>query len=316
MATVDNFTLSIIMKARCFIWLAAMLSMAACSKGPEEPQEQPSDVPAHVDLYYQFQSQFVPARTIRVWVPAGYDAERQYDVLYMHDGTMLFDPSITWNHQEWGVDEAMDSLIQLGHVRPTIVVGIDNRSATTERISEYCPDDIAQLLPEGKSIYNGLPANGNDYLRFMVEEVKPFIDSVYSTYTDREHTWVMGSSCGGLISSYALCKYPDVFGGAACMSTHCTLAYPDPNAPDQEVVDAYRTYLQQHLPKNSARLYFDRGDQTLDAYYADAQDAINTMLREQGWDEAHFTYLFFPGHAHEEKSWRARLDQPLRFLLH
>jgi hypothetical protein len=63
-------------------------------------------------------------------------------------------------------------------------------------------------------------------------------------------------------------------------------------------------------------LYFDRGDQTLDAYYADAQEAINTMLREQGWDEAHFMYLFFPGHAHEEKSWRARLDQPLRFLLH
>lgn len=312
-------------------WLTAAALLAGCQHGvpqvtepeaenpagqeQEQVTEPESTTPSRVDIYPNFQSQFVPSRTLRVWVPAGYSDKRRYDVLYMHDGTMLFDASITWNHLEWGVDEAMDTLVNKGLIRPTIVVGIDNRTETFDRVSEYCPDDVAALLPEGKKLYNGLGTpKGNDYLRFLIEEVKPFVDSVYSTYTDREHTWVMGSSCGGLISSYALCKYPQVFAGAACMSTHCTLA-ADPAHPDQDAVDAYRNYLQAHIPANSAKLYFDRGDKTLDANYEAAQNAINDMLRQQGWDDAHFMYCFFPGHAHEESSWRTRLDVPLRFLL-
>lgn len=291
--------------------LLAVTALCACTK---TESDEPVAENSRVDIYSGFHSQFVPSRTIRVWVPKGYSRRQKYDVLYMHDGRMLFDASITWNHQEWGVDEAMDSLVNKGLIRPTIVVGMDNLPDTYDRVGEYCPDDVAALLPEGKKLYNGLSVSGNDYLRFLVEEVKPFIDSVYSTYTDREHTWVMGSSCGGLISSYALCKYPKVFGGAVCMSTHCTLA-ADPAHPDQDAVDAYRNYLQAHLPANSAKLYFDRGDKTLDANYEAAQNAINEMLRQQGWDEAHYMYRFFPGHAHEEKSWRARLDVPLRFLL-
>lgn len=316
------------MKRYLLMGLVAM-SVIACTPNRQELQEpqenqeqsnpqdtvQPSQTASHIDKYGNFRSQYVPSRTLRVYVPEGYDPTRQYDVLYMHDGTMLFDASITWNHQEWGVDEAMDSLIALGYIRPTIVVGIDNRSDMMERVAEYCPDDVAQLLPEGKHLYDGLATpKGNDYLRFLVEEVKPFIDSVYSTYPDRSHTWIMGSSCGGLISSYALCKYPEVFTGAACMSTHSTLA-ADVDHPDQDAIDAYRTYLQQHVPVNSCLLYFDRGDQTLDANYAASQEAINNMLIEAGWDSDHFEYRFFPGHAHEEKYWRARLDIPLRFLL-
>ena len=289
-----------------FSFVLCLLALTAC-------HQRSQSTPPRLDLYEDFQSQYVPARTIRVWVPQGYTPEQRYDVLYMHDGKMLFDKNSTWNHQEWGVDEAMDSLSRLGSIRPTIVVGIDNND---DRISEYCPDDIVELLPAGHPIYKDLPAKGNDYLRFVVEEVKPFIDSIYSTYPEREHTWVMGSSCGGLISSYALCKYPEVFGGAVCMSTHCTLAYPNPWKPDNEVITAYREYLRTHLTPNAFLLYMDRGDETLDAFYGDAQDAINVMLREEGWDEAHFMYRFFPGHAHCEDDWQARLDIPLQFLLH
>lgn len=284
----------------------SLLCLIACSK----PSEQTN--PSRIDVYADFPSQFVPSRTIRVWLPAQYDSTQRYEVLYMHDGKMLFDATTTWNHQEWGVDEAMDSLVNLGLIRPAIVVGIDN---TDERISEYCPDDITELLPAGHPVYQGLPAKGNDYLRFLVEEVKPFIDSVYSTYPDRAHTWVMGSSCGGLISSYALCKYPDVFAGAACMSTHCTLAFPDPNAPDPAVMTAYREYLRTHIKPNSCLIYMDQGDRTLDAFYGDAQASINEMMRAEGWDETHFQYRFFPGHAHCEDDWKARLDIPLRTLL-
>jgi len=279
---------------------------------PQDCQE-PQASKGHLDTYVAFPSQHVPARTIRVWTPANYSADMRYDVLYMHDGQMLYDATTAWNHQEWGVDEAMDSLISQGAIRPTIVVGIDNNN--DNRIGEYCPDDLSELYLHGQPVYKKWKAQGNAYLTFLVTELKPFIDSVYSTYTDRDHTWVMGSSCGGLISSYALCKYPEVFAGAACMSTHCTLAYPNPAHPNQDVVAAYRDYLRTHLTPNSCLLYMDRGDKTLDAFYGDAQAAINEMFETEGWDESHFEYRFFPGHAHCEDDWRARLDLPLRFML-
>ena len=287
--------------------------LTACKKKASDKEPVEVRQTAQIDKIYRFQSKYVAARTIRVWTPKGYTPVKNYDVLYMHDGQMLFDAATTWNHQEWGVDEAMDSLTNLGLIRPTIVVGIDN---TSKRINEYCPDDIVEFLPEGKNPYGNFEMLGNNYLRFLVEELKPFIDSAYSTYPDREHTWVMGSSCGGLISSYALCKYPEVFGGAACLSTHSTLAYPDPEKPDTSVMDAYRLYLQHHLPSpNTCLLYMDNGDQTLDANYLYSQAAINEMLRSEGWDEQHFMYRFFPGAAHTEDDWKERIPIPLTFLL-
>lgn len=265
-----------------------------------------------LETYELFESKYVTPRTIRVWTPEDYDSDKQYDVLYMHDGQMLWDAQVAWNKQEWGVDEAMDSLIRMKKIRPAIVVGIDN---SPERIGEYCPDNIVEYLDSVSEVYQDIKPQGNAYLRFLVEELKPFIDSKYSTYTDRAHTWVMGSSCGGLISSYALCRYPEIFGGAACLSTHCTLAFPDPTQQDSAMMAAYRMYLKHYIPANSAKLYMDNGDQTLDANYLTAQALINDMMYESGWDSTHYMYRFFPGTAHCEDDWRARLDIPLLFLL-
>ena len=273
---------------------------------------QPQMSKGSLTNYQAFPSRYVQPRTIRVWTPSDYDPSKQYDVLYMHDGQMLFDARVSWNKQEWGVDEALDSLIALGRVRPCIVVGIDN---TSERIGEYCPDDIVEYLPDGSRVYQGIEPQGNNYLRFIVEELKPFVDGVYSTFSDVSHTYVMGSSCGGLISSYALAKYPDVFGGAACLSTHCTLAYPDPQKMDTAVCNAYRNYLKEHIAPNSRLLYMDNGDQTLDANYLHAQASISHELYAGGWDKAHFMYRFFRGAAHKEDDWQKRLDIPILFLL-
>ncbi len=288
--------------------LAALLVLAGSCRKAEEPQVNKG----RLEVYKDFPSKYIPSRTVRVWLPEGYTSDKQYDVLYMHDGQMLFDARTSWNRQEWGIDEAMDSLQASGKIRPTIVIAIDN---TLNRIGEFCPDDIVEYLPEGSEVYPFLTEQGNDYLRFIVEELKPFIDSTYATYPEREHTWLMGSSCGGLISSYALCKYPEVFAGAACLSTHCTLAFPRPDKPDSAVMAAYRRYLTEHLAVNSAKLYMDNGDKTLDAYYGEAQAAINASLRAAGWDSAHFAYQYFPGAAHCEDDWQARLPIPLSFLL-
>jgi len=267
---------------------------------------------------HQIKSQYVGERTIRVYMPSDYEnSSQQFDVLYMQDGQMLFDSKITWNKQEWGVDEAMDSLQALGYIRPTIVVGIDAAGTSTDvqRIAEYCPNDVANYIEAGHAMYSGqVTPKGNDYLRFVVEEVKPFVEATYyKAYTEREHTWIMGSSCGGLISSYAVNKYPNVFAGAACMSTHSTLSVD--NTFDDYVVQGYVKYLTQTRPVNSYKIYFDRGDKTLDANYADTQEFINSGYTALAWDDCHFRYAFFAGAAHEEKSWRKRLDVPLKFLL-
>ena len=229
--------------------ILSALSLACCSN-PE------SCVVGNLDIYENFESKHVQARPVRVWTPSDYDPEQKYDVIYMHDGQNLFDSSITWNHQEWGVDECMSKLMADGQIRPCIVVGIDNISEI--RYEEYYPTAICSTVPEGV-LPEGFKPLGDEYLRFVVEEVKPFVDSLYSTCGDAEHTFVMGSSCGGLISSYALCEYPSVFGGAACLSTHCSLMNPYTQVDQQPAAQAYLQYLRQELPSDHL-LYMDRGD--------------------------------------------------------
>lgn len=284
--------------------ILSALSLVCCSR-PE------SCVVGNLDIYEDFQSQHVAPRTVRVWTPADYDPEQKYEVIYMHDGQNLFDASITWNQQEWGVDECISALLAAGEIRPCIVVGVDNISEI--RYEEYYPSAICSEIAPGVLPEDFKPL-GDEYLRFLVEEVKPFIDSNYSTLTDASHTFVAGSSCGGLISSYALCEYPEVFGGAACLSTHCSLMNPHTTVDQKPAAEAYLNYLQAKLPADHL-LYMDRGDCTLDSSYAEPQEAINQMIGSLGWDESDYMYRFFPGHSHSENDWKSRLDIPIRFLL-
>ena len=165
------------MKKLTTIILSA-LSLVCCNR-PE------SCVVGNLDIYENFQSQHVAPRTVRVWTPADYNPEQKYEVIYMHDGQNLFDASITWNHQEWGVDECMTALLEAGQIRPCIVVGVDNISEI--RYEEYYPSAICPEIAEGV-LPEGFKPLGDEYLRFLVEEVKPFVDSNYSTLTDASHT--------------------------------------------------------------------------------------------------------------------------------
>ena len=292
------------MKKLSFLMISALAVMSACNRGTEQ------SVVGNLTIYEDFQSQIVESRTIRVWTPEDYDPSVKYDVIYMHDGQNLFDASLTWNHQEWGVDEVISGLIKNGEIRPCIVVGIDN---TSLRYEEYYPSAICDDVPEGVLPEDFKPL-GDEYLRFVVEEVKPWVDSLYSTIGDPSHTFVMGSSCGGLISSYALCEYPEVFGGAACLSTHCSLWNPYTRTDQKPAADAYLEYLRNKLPSDRL-LYMDRGDCAIDTPYAEPQEAINQLIKSLGWDEEHYMYRFFPGHSHSENDWRSRLDIPVRFIL-
>ncbi len=264
----------------------------------------------------EFKSDVIKPRDVYVWLPEDYSPKKRYDVVYMHDGQMLFDAKTTWNKQEWMVDEVSAMLIENRQTRPFIVVGVANIAA--DRYGDYLPQKALDYLPKGVQLTKKVNANADNYLKFLVEEVKPFIDKNYSTNKGVKSTFVMGSSMGGLISLYALCEYPQIFGGAAAISTHTPMVLSglNENLTPDILSKAFRDYLSDNLPKaNSKKIYMDRGDQTLDATYPKYQDALDNLMKNKGWESPEWVSRVFPNTAHSETDWANRLRTPLQFLL-
>lgn len=267
----------------------------------------------------KFASKYVDARNVDVWLPENYSAKKKYAVLYMHDGQMLFDGSTTWNKQEWQVDETIGKLLKEKKIKDLIVVGVWNNG--DYRAAEYYPQKSLQFLSEEtrqwivENWLKGKPQADN-YLKFLTEELKPFIDKNYSTRKDAKNTFIAGSSMGGLISIYAICEYPNIFGGAAGISTHLPLVLSDKVPNIESVPPSFQAYLKQNLPKaDSRKIYFDYGDQTLDAYYPPLQKKIDELMTEKGWTSKAWTTRFFVGENHSETAWAKRFNEPLEFLL-
>ena len=274
--------------------------------------------------FEQFDSKFMSPRIVDIWVPNGYSSDIKYSVLYMHDGQMLFDSTNTWNKSEWGVDETISQLIDQKKIKPTIVVGIWHNSTT--RHSDYFPRKPFDLLPQstqdsllkeavrpnGTHIFNN-GIQSDNYMRFIVEELKPFVDSNFSTNPSQQTTFIAGSSMGGLVSLYAICEYPEVFGAAACLSTHWTGIYKAENNPIPGVI---LDYLKSNAPNpHTHHLYFDYGTETLDALYEPFQLRADTIMLNKGYDLNSLKTLKFEGKDHSEQSWKERLAIPFEFLL-
>ena len=256
-----------------------------------------------------FASQFVAPRPIDVWCPPGYsESMEKYPVIYMQDGQNLFAPLSSISGESWGMDEAVVHLMDAKKIRGAIVVGVWN---TELRWREYMPQKPYWTLALHRHHEAFVARAGGDplsdaYLKFLVEEVKPFVDSNFRTQADQRNTFVMGSSMGGLISLYAISEYPDVFHGAGCLSTN----WP---AGEHELVNE----MAKSLPDPAShRLYFDYGTEGLDALYEPYQTQMNRHLREAGFIENE-TWMTrkFQGNAHNETAWRARVEIPLSFLL-
>ncbi len=268
-------------------------------------------------------SAIVDARPIDVWLPADYTPDKRYAVLYMPDGQNLFDASKTWNQAAWNVHEVLSKLMKQGRVQDTIVVGIPNNGKY--RYSEYYPEKYLALVPaEVREDYVRRAQWGrtmaDSYLRYLVEELKPVIDSTYSTRTEPAATFLMGSSMGGMISLYALCEYPGVFGGVAALSTHWVgrpSAWGTPEQLQNEVFPlAAFTYLRGNLPRpGSHRIYIDHGTTGLDAIYGKHQIQVDAIGRDLGYAADNWNSRVFEGTGHSETDWAARVEIPLIFLL-
>ncbi len=270
-----------------------------------------------------FASQYIVARTVDVWLPDGYSEKKEYNVLYMHDGQNLFDATTTWNNQEWKVDEWASDLMKIDSIKDLIVVGIHNIPKIRfldyypEKAFDYLDQKVKDSLLED-SKKQGLDITfdnfkGDEYLKFITEELKPFIDSSYATLPARQHTFIGGASMGGLISMYAMCEYPSIFGGAACISTHWPGMTPteEKNAISQSIFD----YMKANLPApETHRFYFDYGTETLDAFYPKYLTDLDKIFLDKGYGYTNYMNLEFEGADHSASSWNRRIDIPLTFL--
>jgi hypothetical protein len=269
-----------------------------------------------------FQSKFVAPRNIDVWLPEVYDSTRKHAVIYMNDGQMLFDSTTTWNKQEWHVDEVITKMIREGKIKDCIVVAI--YSNDEYRNSDYFPSVALDGLLEptrssvAKNLLKDKPRSDN-YLKFIVEELKPYIDKRFSTYDDPSNTIISGSDMGGLISVYAFCEYPDVFGNAACLSTHWPMIGPGV-LYNRKISDntsrAFRAYLSTSMPSPPrGKIYFDYGSEKLDSIYKPYQQLVDNIMRNAGYTAENWITIEFMNDDHSERSWSKRLHIPLEFLL-
>ncbi|MEE4208719.1 MAG: META domain-containing protein [Parvularcula sp.] len=249
-----------------------------------------------------------PLRHVQIWLPPSYDGAgqeaRRYPVIYMSDGQNLFDPRIANTGTDWGMDEAIvkgaaDSLFD-----EAIIV---SSWSTRDRAKEYNPW-----------------VGADDYARFLIDEIKPRVDREFRTETGPEATFAMGSSMGGLLAMHLVTHYPETFSACGCVSTHLPLTeyevewisgIKEPEGRDKPMVEIMMEEDRFEVPEGT-RIFFDWGTETLDARYPEPHAALEAYLSAQGLTEGE-DYLFreYPGAAHNEASWRARIEDQLVWLL-
>jgi predicted alpha/beta superfamily hydrolase len=238
--------------------------------------------------HYNFYSNSLKnERTIVVWLPESYETERQkrYPVLYMHDGQNLFDPHTSYIGVDWQMDETADSLIKKGEIQEIIIVGIYN---TPDRIEEYSDTE-----------------KGRAYMDFIIHDVKPFIDNNYRTLPDRDHTAVMGSSMGGLISFFLIWRYPQIFSKAGCLSTSL---YWNNGALLKEI----ENFTGQ---KPEIKIYLDSSGKGSEGRMKPDYENLKTLLISKGFEDGKDVEYYFDKEGdHSERSWSKRVWQPLKFL--
>lgn len=238
-------------------------------------------------------------RDVLVYLPPGYQRARtrRYPVLYLHDGQNVFDAATSFAGVEWGADETAQRLIGAKLIEPIIIVAIANTGE--DRIHEYAPTP-ARIDPPKRKRSKGLL---RDYGRFLIDELKPFIDRKYRTRREPEFTGLGGSSLAGLATFVLGLWFPDYFTRLAVMSPSiwwddCVL---------YKIVDAL-----DEMARPPLKIWLDTG--TREPGWERAR-VLRDRLVEKGWrlhDDLH--YLEVEGADHSEGAWAGRMDPVLRFL--
>lgn len=247
-----------------------------------------------------FASKYVSARDILVWLPPGYEQQksRRYPVIYLLDGQNVFDGATSFiPGAEWRADEVADSLIRNGRLAPCILVAVAN---SPQRMAEYTAVADAKN-GGGKSAV---------HQRFLIEELKPFVDSNYRTRPDAEHTGIIGSSLGGLAALDMALDHADKFGLIGSVSTSVWWG------------DGAEIARVKAGKGHNARIWFDIGtaeytpDDRGHSPRMEQSRVLRDALLARGWrQDEDLHYVEVEGAAHNERAWAARIGDILQFLL-
>lgn len=268
--------------------LPLVLVLVACS----EPQLQNKVSTASAEVTVLNEAFVMPglnrSRQVRLYLPPGYGtSDKSYPVLYMHDGQNVFDNATAYAG-EWGVDETLNDLAAAGLLE-LIVVAIDNGGE--KRMTELNPVDHVEF---GK-------AEGKAYVEFIANTVKPYIDQHYRTLADAEHTGIMGSSMGGLISHYAILQFPHVFSKAGIFS------------PSYWVTGPQVGWFENQPAAKNARLYFYMGGKEGGSMVPDL-DRVYQAVLTKGHPTELTQYHLVADADHNEAAWRNEFKTAVLWL--
>jgi enterochelin esterase-like enzyme len=249
----------------------------------------------HLTKHEQFPSRYLRnKRDLIVYLPPGYDEQQHhcYPVLYLHDGQNLFDGSTAFiPGMDWHVGQTADQLIFQGRVEPLIIVGIYN--AGKQRLGEYTPTR-APRLGGGRA---------NRYARFLLDEVRPFVQKQYLVASGVDRTGIGGSSLGGLVSLYLGLKMPGVFGKIAALSPSVWW--------NERIILRFAAAapVQPH-----PRIWLDAGTREGGRTVEDVE-RFRDILLGKGWQpERDLHYERVEGAEHNEAAWAQRVGPFLQFL--
>ncbi|AKI98261.1 hypothetical protein IX53_04495 [Kosmotoga pacifica] len=253
----------------------------------------PHTLTGHFEKFQLYSPELNNERTIIVYLPPSYkkDKEKRYPVLYMHDGQNIFDTATSFVG-EWEVDETCERLITLGELRELIIVGIYNTGE--QRLSEYSPWPFSGdgYSSEGK---------GDLYVDFIINTLKPYIDTHFRTLTDNDNTAIAGSSMGGLISLYAGFRNPEVFGMVGAMSSSFWIT----GGKIFEFVE--------NAGVDNLKLYIDIGTAEVEQALKDTRNMID-LLKKLGYTDKNLLYVEDEGGLHNERFWAKRFPTMVKFF--
>ena len=238
-------------------------------------------------------------RDILVYLPRGYRhlSRRCYPVLYLNDGQNVFDAATSFAGVEWGVDETAERLIKENLIEPLIIVAVANTGE--ERIDEYTPTrGVIDTNAKRKKRSKGL---ARKYARFLIDELKPYIDLKYQTKPDAEFTGLGGSSLGGLVTLVIGILYPQVFSRLMVMSPSIWW--------DDFAIYRLLDSIQQKPP---FRIWLDTG--TAEPGWEQGRELLYRLAEKGLKPQKDIQYMEAQGAEHNEAAWAARVEPALRFL--
>lgn len=253
-------------------------------------------------------------RNLRIYLPPEYENSKdKYPVIYMHDAQNLFDVSTAAYGMIWDAANIADRLYNEEKIKGIIIVGIDNDSSV--RYNEYSPwrnEEISNLLYGLKESTNK-GGQGFEYIDFIVDTLKPYIDSNYKTLPDRGNTAIGGSSMGGYISLCAGIKYQNIFSKVAALSSAIWFSEED-----------IKKFIEITGKRDDMKIYMDIGTQETSnrdihefpQIYLNSNKNTYEVLKKVGFDDREVKFIVLEGAVHSEMEWALRLPEALEWLFY